>query len=253
MSLAYTSSPAVGYIRVSTDAQADHGVSLETQRESLTAYALMSKLNLVEVVADKGVSASIPLADRAGGARLLGLVKDRTAEHVVAVKLDRLFRDTLDMLTMTRAWDRAGVAMHLLDHGGQAINTSSALGRMFLTMQGATNEFERNVIAERTSAALRYKKRHRQVYNHTPLGYVRAGNDLHRDLGEQELIARIMDWRRDGMSYGAIAKLLNAEGITGKQGGAFHASTIHKIVGNDLHHGEIARAGDSTTVSTGLK
>ncbi len=40
------------------------------------------------------------------------------------------------------------------------------------------------------------------------------------------------------MSYGKIAGRLNAEGIKGKQGGAFHASTIHKIVGNDLHHGD---------------
>ena len=42
-------------------------------------------------------------------------------------------------------------------------------------------------------------------------------------------------WRRDGISYNRIAKRLNAEGIRGKQGGAFHASTIHAIVGNDLH------------------
>ena len=49
-----------------------------------------------------------------------------------------------------------------------------------------------------------------------------------------------MAWRGGGISYGAIAKRLNAEGITGKHGGAFHASTIHKIVGNDLHQVECA-------------
>ena len=130
--------------------------------------------------------------------------------------------------------------MHLIDFGGQTINTKSAVGKLFMTMQGAHNEFERNVIAERTKAALQYKKRNGLAYNHTPLGYVRAGDDLHRDRGEQELIARIMGWRRDGISYDKIAKLLNAEGITGKQGGSFHASTIHKIVGNDLHRGDPA-------------
>ena len=44
-----------------------------------------------------------------------------------------------------------------------------------------------------------------------------------------------MGWRRCGTSYNKIAKRLNAEGLTGKNGGTFHASTIHKIVGNDLH------------------
>ena len=43
-----------------------------------------------------------------------------------------------------------------------------------------------------------------------------------------------------GSSYGKIAKRLNAEGITGKHGGSFHASTIHKIVGNDLYQVELA-------------
>jgi len=40
---------------------------------------------------------------------------------------------------------------------------------------------------------------------------------------------------RVGISYAAIAKRLNAEGITGKQGGTFYASTIWKIAGNDIH------------------
>ena len=37
------------------------------------------------------------------------------------------------------------------------------------------------------------------------------------------------------MSYDRIAKQLNAAGVTGKAGGKFYASTVHKIVGNDLH------------------
>ncbi len=238
MAVTFMKPPAIGYIRVSSDAQADLGVSLEVQRERLTAYAALHELDLVEVVADEGVSASIPLADRPGGAQLLDLVQDRPAQHVIAMKLDRLFRDAADALTQTRAWDRSGVAMHLIDVGGQTINTSTAMGRMFLTMMAGFAELERGLARERTRDALQYKKRQGLVYNHVPLGFTRDGDELHRDRGEQELVARIMDWRRGGVSYGGIARRLNAEGITGKQGGAFHASTIHKIVGNDLHHGD---------------
>ena len=70
--------------------------------------------------------------------------------------------------------------------------------------------------------------------------YVRAGAALHADEQEQAIIAKIMAWRRGGISYGKIAERLNAEGIKGKHGGAFHASTIHKIVGNDLHQVDLA-------------
>ena len=154
---------------------------------------------MVEIVADEGVSASIALADRPGGAQLLDLVQKRQVGHVVALKLDRLFRDAADALTQTRAWDRAGIAMHLIDVGGQTINSSTAMGRMFLTMMAGFAELERNLIAERTTAALAHKKRRGLVYNHVPLGYVRDGDELRRDTGEQKVIMQIMDWRRGGV------------------------------------------------------
>ncbi len=224
---------AVGYVRVSTDQQVDHGVSLETQHERIRAYALLHKLNLVEIVSDEGISGSIPLADRAGGRRVLDLL--RHVDHVIALKLDRLFRDAADALVQTRIWDRKGIAVHLIDVGGQTIITSSAMGRMFLTMMSGFAELERNLIAERTAAALQHKRAKRQVYNHVPLGFVRAGDQLVPDKGEQEVVEKIIAMRATGMAYGKIAASLNDDGITGKLGGRFHASTIHKIVGNDLH------------------
>ncbi len=112
---------AVGYVRVSTDQQVDHGVSLETQHERIRAYTLLHKLNLVEIVSDEGISGSIPLADRPGGRRVLDLLRHDGAGHVVALKLDRLFRDAADALVQTRSWDRKGIAVHLIDVGGQTI------------------------------------------------------------------------------------------------------------------------------------
>lgn len=42
--------------------------------------------------------------------------------NVIALKLDRLFRNAADALTLTRQWDKTGIALHLVDVGGQAIN-----------------------------------------------------------------------------------------------------------------------------------
>ena len=44
-----------------------------------------------------------------------------------------------------------------------------------------------------------------------------------------------MAMRLDGMALGKIADTLNSDGITGKEGGRFYASTIQKIVGNEIH------------------
>ena len=48
---------AVGYVRVSTEEQADHGVSLDAQEAALRAYCSMRGLEMVELVRDPGVSA----------------------------------------------------------------------------------------------------------------------------------------------------------------------------------------------------
>jgi len=164
---------AIGYVRVSTNEQADHGVSLDAQYESLMAYALLQKLNLVEVIVEDAISGSVPLADRPGGRRLLELVGKKKARQVIAIKLDRLFRDAADALAQTGIWDKPGITLHLIDVGGQAINTSSAMGRMFLTMMAGFAELERNLIAERTTAAMAHKKSKLQVYAPTPLGFMR--------------------------------------------------------------------------------
>lgn len=117
---------AVGYIRVSTDEQARGGVSLKAQEEKLRAYCTLAGLELIRVIREEGVSGAKPLAARPGGNELISEVAWKRVQHVVALKLDRLFRDPEDSLRQTRAWDKAGVALHLVDMGGQTLNTASA-------------------------------------------------------------------------------------------------------------------------------
>ncbi len=115
-----------GYVRVSTEEQSREGISLDAQRARIEAYCAMRGLELVELVDDPGVSASKPLRARAGGQRLLDLLRRRRITGIVAFKLDRLFRNCADCLGNVEVWDRAGVGLHLLDLGGSAIDTSSA-------------------------------------------------------------------------------------------------------------------------------
>src|ERR1035438_6967447 len=142
------------YLRVSTIEQLK-GVSLDAQEERLRAYCLMTGLEVGpgDVFREEGVSASIPLHKRPCGARLLERVTEG-ATHVVALKLDRLFRDAEDALRQTKAWDRAGVVLHLIDMGGASLSNASAMGRMLLTTMAGFAELERNLVSERTTTSL---------------------------------------------------------------------------------------------------
>ena len=115
-------SRAIAYIRVSTDRQGD---SLELQAAKVAAYCAMRELELVEVVEDETVSGSIALAKRPAGRTLAEAMKRHGATNVVALKLDRLFRDAADALGQTKAWDKGGISLHLCDMGGSAVDTSS--------------------------------------------------------------------------------------------------------------------------------
>lgn len=226
---------AIGYLRVSTIGQTQDGVSLAAQREKIERYCALNDLDLIEVYADNGISAGKALSTREGGALALEALASGRARHIVSHKLDRLFRNTLDCLACVQTWDKAGACLHLIDLGGQSLNTGSAMGRFFLTMTAGFAELERGLCSERTSTAMSYLKEHRQVYAPVPLGYQRQGDTLIEDPGELATVSRIKRWRDAGKSYGKIAGLLNLEHAPTKQGGKWYASTVRQVALNDLY------------------
>jgi DNA invertase Pin-like site-specific DNA recombinase len=228
---------AVCYIRVSTEEQARGGVSLAAQEEKLMAYCQLNDLEPVAMIREEGVSGAKSLAVRPGGAELLRLVAKKQAHHVVALKLDRLFRDAADALNQTKAWDKGGVALHLVDMGGQALNTASAMGRFFLSMMAGFAELERNLIAERTEMAMAHKKAHLEAYSPTPYGYDREGNTLTQNHQELKAVAQIREWRGAGWSLGKIARELTSQCIPTKRGGSWYPGTVKYLLDNNLYVG----------------
>jgi len=220
---------ALGYVRVSTEEQVA-GVSLDAQAERIRAYSKLNGLELVRIIAEEGVSAGKPLAEREGGQELLRALKGDGIRHVVALKLDRLFRDAIDCLTVVRDWDRAGIALHLIDQGGQAVNTQSAMGRFFLTIMAGVAEMERNLIGERTKIALQHKRKNGKVYGPEPFGFRREGEDLLPDPQELRALELMRKLRAEGYSYRAIAKELRRRRVPTKAGGRWEAMTVKKIL-----------------------
>ncbi|MFB6271976.1 MAG: recombinase family protein [Salinibacter sp.] len=197
---------ALGYVRVSTQEQAMEGLSVDAQRAKIEAHATAQGMTIVETYVDRGVSASKPLATRSAGSEMLAALAAGDADAVVAIKLDRLFRDSIDALTVTREWDEAGIALHLLDMGGASVDTSSAFGRFFLTVMSGFAEMERNLISERTTAALSYKRDQGEWIGRPPFGYRMDDGELVPDPDAQEIIERIRhDKRYRHLSIRALA------------------------------------------------
>jgi DNA invertase Pin-like site-specific DNA recombinase len=230
---------AICYVRVSTLEQANFGVSLDAQEEKIKAYCLINDLEIIEIIREEGVSGGKEFSTRPGGARLLEVIKKKQAKNIVTLKLDRLFRDAADALNQTKNWDKLGIALHVIDMGGTSINTSTATGRLFLTMSVAFAEMELNLIRERTALGMQYKKSKREVYSPTPFGFqekeTKEGKVLVEDKKEQNTLALIKKWRSDGLSLRDIVKQLTTRGIPTKQGRKWYPSTIKYLLENDLY------------------
>lgn len=221
---------AVIYLRVSTADQAEHGVSLDAQQERLTAYAVANGLEVAGILRESAISGTIPLADRPEGVKLTEMVSSGQVRHVIALKLDRLFRSAVDALSTTAEWDKQGIALHLVDMGGQSLNTGSAMGRMMLTLLAGFAQFERDLTAERTTAALAHKKANGQAYSPTPYGKDRDGERLTDNTQELSIIKQMRELRENGFSLRGIAEHLNSNGIASKQGKRWYASSVGYIL-----------------------
>ena len=223
---------AVVYVRVSTDKQVESGLGLEDQQERLAAYCKLRGLELVQLVIEPGESAGKPLASRPGGQKLLELVRRKKVDAVVILKLDRAFRDTVDTLVTVEAWDKAGVALHITDLGGMAIDTGTATGKMILTMLAGFAEFERNQTGERTTAALAHKARSGSMRTNStpPYGWRYEGEQLVEVPKEQVVVGLVRRWHGAGWSFRAIVRGLVTEGHRNRAGTEFKLTQIHRML-----------------------
>jgi DNA invertase Pin-like site-specific DNA recombinase len=218
----------VAYIRVSTDKQADHGVSIDAQRAKVDAYAALYDLDLVAVEVDAGVSAKT--LTRPALARALSMLDTGEVDALLVVKLDRLTRSIRDLDTLiSRYFDREGGPA--LMSVSEQIDTRSAAGRLVLNVLAAVSQWEREAIGERTRAALAHKRSQGELVGSVPLGCSLAedGRTLTRDEAEAEAMALILDLRAGGMSLRRIAAELNQRGVPSR-GKRWHATTVARVV-----------------------
>ena len=224
---------AIAVIRVSTNQQADEGVSLAAQEKAVRTYCEFRGLDLVDVVIEAGVSGSKPMAKRKGGRKVLAAIKSGEVQAVVAYKLDRLFRNTVDCLTNIESWESQGVALHLLDMGGQAVDTSSPMGKFMLSVMAAAAQMERDQVKARTQFAIDEKKsRGEKTGGKLPYGWRLAadGVTLEPDPSEQIVLQRLKSLRSRGWTYPQIRDEFNKIFPKKARGSKWHVTSLRRAV-----------------------
>lgn len=220
----------VAYLRVSTDKQADHGVSLAAQRAKVAAYASLYDLTLVDVIVDAGESAKS--LKRPGLQRALSMLADKTVDALLVVKLDRLTRSVKDLGTLVDRYfsEKAGSALMSVS---EQIDTRTAAGRLVLNVLGAVSQWEREAIGERTSAALQHKANCGEYTGgEPPYGWRVSADGVTLEIhdGEQEVIRAAQKVREAGLSLRKVGAELTERGMLPRSGKNWHAKTVRTLL-----------------------
>ena len=216
---------AYGYCRISV--QNDEGVSLANQQERIRAWATANGHELGQIFVEVR---SAGRADNRPELQKAMTAVCREGGILVVYSLSRFSRSVRDTLALAEQLERSGANLASLSEN---LDTSSAMSRMFFKLMSVLAEFERDQLRERTTNAMSHLRQHnKRISSKIPLGYDLAsdGITLTPNQTEQAAIARIVERRANGMTLGAVARSMVADGVATKQGGQWTPKTVLAIL-----------------------
>lgn len=222
-----TTARAIAYLRVSTDKQADGGVSLDAQRRKVLAYADLYDLEITRIEVDAGASAKS--LDRPALSSSLASLKAGEADALLVVKLDRLTRSVRDLGDLVELSNRQGWGLLSVS---EQLDTRTAAGRMVLNILAAVSQWEREAIGERTAAAMAHKRANDEYTGgEAPYGWRVSddGTDLEPNPEEQEAIAIARELRAAGLSLRKVGASLAARGVLPRTGKSWHPEKVKRL------------------------
>jgi len=226
------------YMRVSTEEQAKEGYSLPSQKRKLMGYCEAHDWPVAAIYTDEGVSAK-NIDDRPQAKQLLEDAKNGLFENILILKVDRLARNTRNLLEIIDLLKKHKVHLNAVE---ETIDYETPTGKMMLTILGSFAELERSTITARTNAGKEQKRLsgYKVAGGFIPYGY-EFKNEMYITIPEQsEVIQRIYKMYINGKSGNQICIDLQSENIASpKNGKTWERSTLMRILKNETYIGRI--------------
>lgn len=230
----------VAYLRVSTDAQAEHGLGLDVQRDAIRTWAKANGHSVALWTADEGVSGSNGLDARKALYEALTAVSEGAVGGIVVYRLDRLARDlVLQEQLLQEVWKTGGRVYSTaasedayLSPDGADDDPARALIRQVL---GAVAQYERSMIRLRLRAGKATKAaRGGYVGGGQRYGLRAEGGALVPDDGERAVVELVRELRGAGLSFRAIGQELQDRGHRPRRAADWSAEVVRQIAGRNV-------------------
>ncbi|MCD4838132.1 recombinase family protein [Neobacillus sedimentimangrovi] len=223
------------YIRVSTEEQAQEGYSIPAQRSRLEAYALSQGWEIVQWYVDEGESAKD--LNRTELKRMLKALEQNIFDCVLVYRLDRLTRSVLDLYQLLNKFEKHNVKFK---SATEVYDTTTAIGRLFITLVAALAQWERENLAERVRMGMQQKaKEGKWTVSTPPFGYDAHDSILKINSTEAAVVKEIYKLYLSGKGMLNIARDLNQRGLWTKRGKPWSSGTIEYILTNPIYAGTL--------------
>lgn len=202
------------YERVSTEEQALRGFSIETQIDNLAEYSQKNQMKIVDHYTDEGVSGGKAAFKRPEMARLLEDVKAGKIDMILFTKLDRWFRNVKEYFKVQEILDAHKVEWKAIH---EDYDTTTANGRMAITIFLAIAQNEREKTAERIKVVFEHKRKNKEVAfggKHAPWGYKKERDEngvlrLVKDPEKEQACQDFWDMMRKEGNMNKAARYVN--------------------------------------------
>lgn len=223
------------YVRVSTEEQAKEGFSINAQKQRLREFIKSQGWTLYREYVDEGYSAKN--LDRPAMQEMISDIKKGNFDVVLVYRLDRMVRSVLDLHALLKLFEEHKV---MFKSATEMFDTTSAMGRFFITLVGAMAAWERENLAERVHMGMkRMVEEGNRAGGSAPFGYDLKDGKLYINESEAKLVKRIFESYLTKGAY-TIAKELNKEGIrTRKNKKLWNHSILQYIIENPVYCGYI--------------
>ncbi|MCK9905999.1 recombinase family protein, partial [Frankia sp. Cpl3] len=154
---------------------------------------------------------------------------------VLVYRLDRLTRSVLDLYQLLEEFDRYDVKFRSCT---EVYDTTTAIGRLFLTLVAALAQWERENLAERVKMGMgQMAREQKRPGGPPPFGYDLSEGQLRINPREAEIVKLIFTLYLSGTGMQRIASKLNEHGHRGKLGAAWNATTLSHLLQNHVYYG----------------
>jgi DNA invertase Pin-like site-specific DNA recombinase len=221
---------AIGYIRVSTDMQADKGTSLDNQVERIIDFCQKKGIFLENIYEDAGFSGKN--TKRPGFQDMMKRINKGGISTLVVWHSTRFARNLKDFINNMDLLEKKKVKFYSIEEP----EMSGSSGKAMRNLMAVFAEYQSDVTSDYTkSVKTNLKKNHKVYCAYPPLGFKNEDGKLVRDPKAYQIVDQIKVYHKQGLSLRTIAQMINMMGHTGSKNGKFHASTIQKILKNNIY------------------